>query len=232
MAELQTLPPPPEAVSAMLAIPQVQIAPTILATQQGPDGELGPEMAGAILILQATFADPEGARGFWAAAVPLMKLLASAPGFIRRYSFPDGPSITLIALWRTATDAVFRRDARTPRRRARPLQEPLAIQPLRRDLGDDLEPRAAHLLRPVRWDHRRVGASVQRLWGSDHRCLPSTRTCLHDGGRGSRFRVAPGDRTVPTGRACNPRPSRSEEHTSELQSRENLVCRLLLEQKK
>src|SRR5690606_41722699 len=38
--------------------------------------------------------------------------------------------------------------------------------------------------------------------------------------------------------AGNPRPSRmstvtrSEEHTSELQSRENLVCRLLLEKKK
>src|SRR5690606_41559793 len=29
-----------------------------------------------------------------------------------------------------------------------------------------------------------------------------------------------------------PPPSRSEEHTSELQSRENLVCRLLLEKKK
>src|SRR5215475_11332877 len=40
------------------------------------------------------------------------------------------------------------------------------------------------------------------------------------------------------GRACAPAPrdpfrrSRSEEHTSELQSRENLVCRLLLEKKK
>src|SRR5207302_2947787 len=31
---------------------------------------------------------------------------------------------------------------------------------------------------------------------------------------------------------CSPSPSRSEEHTSELQSRENLVCRLLLEKKK
>src|SRR5690606_40781355 len=30
----------------------------------------------------------------------------------------------------------------------------------------------------------------------------------------------------------NPNGSRSEEHTSELQSRENLVCRLLLEKKK
>src|SRR5690606_41700429 len=32
--------------------------------------------------------------------------------------------------------------------------------------------------------------------------------------------------------ASPPCPPRSEEHTSELQSRENLVCRLLLEQKK
>src|SRR5690606_41577490 len=33
-------------------------------------------------------------------------------------------------------------------------------------------------------------------------------------------------------RAIAKLPSRSEEHTSELQSRENLVCRLLLEKKK
>src|SRR2546429_5596265 len=32
--------------------------------------------------------------------------------------------------------------------------------------------------------------------------------------------------------SCNPRCSRSEEHTSELQSRLHLVCRLLLEKKK
>jgi heme-degrading monooxygenase HmoA len=89
----------------MLAIPGVEIAPSILATQQGPSGELGPEAAGAILVLQATFDDPEGATAFWSAAVPLMQLLASAPGFIRRYSFPDGPTMTLIALWRTVDDA-------------------------------------------------------------------------------------------------------------------------------
>lgn len=116
MTQLLTLPPPPAAISAMLGIPQTQIAPTILATQQGPDGDLGPEAAEAILILQATFADTEGAERFWAAAVPLMEMLATAPGFIRRYSFPDGPSITLIALWRSAADArVF---AATPEHRA------------------------------------------------------------------------------------------------------------------
>src|SRR5690606_41823255 len=42
--------------------------------------------------------------------------------------------------------------------------------------------------------------------------------------------------TCPTSSACARLPAwcgfRSEEHTSELQSRENLVCRLLLEKKK
>ena len=116
MTELLTAPPPPEAIAAMVAIPRTAIVPSILATQQGPDGGLGPESAGAILVLQATFADPDGAASFWEAAVPLMELLASAPGFIRRYSFPDGPTVTLIALWRTAADA--RAFAATPQHRA------------------------------------------------------------------------------------------------------------------
>jgi hypothetical protein len=34
-----------------------------------------------------------------------MERLASAPGFIRRFSFADGPHYTLIALWRAAADA-------------------------------------------------------------------------------------------------------------------------------
>src|SRR5690606_41899782 len=39
-------------------------------------------------------------------------------------------------------------------------------------------------------------------------------------------------RTVPTACIASRALMRSEEHTSELQSRENLVCRLLLEKKK
>ena len=114
--ELSTQPPPPEAIAAMSAIDGVHIAPTILATQTGPVGHLGPEEAQAVLMLQATFADTDGAARFWEAAVPLMAMLRSAPGFIRRYSFPAGPSITLLAFWRTAADAhAF---AATPEHRA------------------------------------------------------------------------------------------------------------------
>src|SRR5690606_41344945 len=43
---------------------------------------------------------------------------------------------------------------------------------------------------------------------------------------------APPGRVPPADRRTRRRPPRSEEHTSELQSRENLVCRLLLEKKK
>jgi heme-degrading monooxygenase HmoA len=105
VTELLTLPPPPEAMAAMAAIPRSQITPAVLGTQQGPDGHLGPEKAGAILMLQATFTDPDGAAAFLKALVPLLELLESAPGFIRRYGFTDGPHDTLIAFWRTAEDA-------------------------------------------------------------------------------------------------------------------------------
>jgi hypothetical protein len=105
MTELLTGPPPPDAIAAMAAIPGLAIAPGVLVTQEGPAGTLGPEGAGAVLLLQATFADVDHAAGFWAAAVPLMALLHDAPGFIRRFSFMDGPSINLIALWRSVDDA-------------------------------------------------------------------------------------------------------------------------------
>lgn len=107
MTDLLVAPPPMAVIEAMAAIPRLSLNQSILVTQHGPgeDGQLGPEAAGAILFLQATLATQEGADHFWAAAVGLMELLAEAPGFIRRYSFPDGPTITLIALWRTAADA-------------------------------------------------------------------------------------------------------------------------------
>lgn len=105
MIELLTTPPPMDVIARMVAIGGVQVTPTILASQQGPDRALGPEAAGAILILQATFADEDRAAGFWQTAAGLMEALATAPGFIRRYNFTDGPHYTLIAFWRTIADA-------------------------------------------------------------------------------------------------------------------------------
>src|SRR3712207_8903536 len=69
--------------------------------------------------------------------------------------------------------------------------------------------------RPARRRAPRPGWSV---------AAPATCSALYRGGRRCRRPCAPGWRT---GRAA-----RSEEHTSELQSRQYLVCRLLLEKKK
>src|SRR5690606_41648912 len=63
--------------------------------------------------------------------------------------------------------------------------------------------------------------SEGRLRHSPAAHLPSPRLCHHAAGNGRpRWR-----------RGGAGRPQRSEEHTSELQSRENIVCRLLLEKK-
>src|SRR5699024_12829340 len=81
---------------------------------------------------------------------------------------------------------------------------------------------------------------VGPLAGTGGRCLPhlpGTAACRlgcadRDDGTGA---VASGIRTGerdPTGRRAGAGTSRSEEHTSELQSRFDLVCRLLLEKKK
>jgi len=105
MFELLTMTPPPDAIAKMTSIEGLCIVPTMLATQQGPDRHLGPEAAGALLILQGTFVDQQGAAAFWVKAAELFERLSHAPGFIRRFSFADGPHGYLIAFWRTAADA-------------------------------------------------------------------------------------------------------------------------------
>jgi heme-degrading monooxygenase HmoA len=105
MLELLTQPPPAAAIQKMAAVEGVRVVPTMLGVQQGPDRHLGPEAAGAVLILQATFVDKERADAFWLTAAGLTERLAVAPGFIRRFTFADGPHFTLIALWHTPADA-------------------------------------------------------------------------------------------------------------------------------
>jgi hypothetical protein len=104
MLELLTDPPPAEAIAKMTAIEGLRIVPTMLTTQQGPERHLGPEAAGAVLILQGTFVDKQRAAAFWLKAAELFERLATAPGFIRRFSFADGPRGYLIAFWCTPAD--------------------------------------------------------------------------------------------------------------------------------
>src|SRR5256886_5480192 len=68
--------------------------------------------------------------------------------------------------------------------------------------------------------------------GRESHFVPQSRTFLpHNWVRGyTDFSVAPSHNEPDLGRCMF--PQRSEEHTSELQSQSNLVCRLLLEKKK
>src|SRR5207249_10056455 len=80
-----------------------------------------------------------------------------------------------------------------------------------------------------------ASASREKVTHSAHASRPNRTsarrdTCTHV--RGQSHDVAQGDeagRAIATSAAS---PARSEEHTSELQSRFDLVCRLLLEKKK
>src|SRR5438093_4357215 len=66
-----------------------------------------------------------------------------------------------------------------------------------------------------------------------HDALPICSTpSAHRGRRGGRGRGTRRGARARRGRRRRRRPARSEEHTSELQSLTNLVCRLLLEKKK
>src|SRR5206468_8585324 len=81
-------------------------------------------------------------------------------------------------------------------------------------------------------------SSLDRSGYRRGRSATGTRSACRRTGRAartrcSRRRTAPADRPDCSGPAAEQRVrARSEEHTSELQSRSDLVCRLLLEKKK
>src|SRR5207302_9653601 len=82
---------------------------------------------------------------------------------------------------------------------------------------------------------RRYGAKVVEVLADFGESAP---TAIHPLSLHDALPISPSLRSAPdrAPRLCSNRPAvsatlRSEEHTSELQSRENLVCRLLLEKK-
>src|SRR2546430_12475116 len=83
-------------------------------------------------------------------------------------------------------------------------------------------PRVVRLLRTdVCGDHRRIGSHLARLAGRDHLPLVQHDNAVADAHDQPQVVLDDEDAAA----------ARSEEHTSELQSQSNLVCRLLLEKK-
>jgi heme-degrading monooxygenase HmoA len=105
MATARLIPPSDEVKATVAAIPGVRFNQGVVVGQDGPDAHLGPEAAGAILVLHMTVADEAAADRFWRTTTAVKQQLPQAPGFIRLFSFFDDPSGYLIAFWRTAEDA-------------------------------------------------------------------------------------------------------------------------------
>ena len=103
MAELGQYQPDGEVAARMGALPGVRFTPgMVFSAQKEP---VGPEAAGAVLILQNTLVDPDKAQQFWSRAATTIEAALQAPGFIRLIGFGDGPEGYALAFWRTPADA-------------------------------------------------------------------------------------------------------------------------------
>src|SRR5699024_11832571 len=91
----------------------------------------------------------------------------------------------------------------------------------------DLTPLSLHDALPIPTSPAVLPATPSRSWWRSHTWPGSwTRPVVP-----SSWRTSPGRCTAPDGTSSERPNRRSEEHTSELQSRFDLVCRLLLEKK-
>ena len=105
MGRVRQIPPSDEVKAMVAAIPGVRFNQGVIVGQDGPDPQLGPESAGAILVLHMTVVDETAADRFWRVTTAVKQTLPTAAGFIRLFSFFDGPSGYLVAFWRSAEQA-------------------------------------------------------------------------------------------------------------------------------
>ena len=105
MATLDTYPPTERAQRTLGAIAGLRVTEGAVLGLDGPEGHLGPEAAGCVMVLHATLADPEGAARFWEHSADVLVAAAEAPGLIRFIGFDDGLSGYGVGWWRTEDDA-------------------------------------------------------------------------------------------------------------------------------
>ncbi len=105
MATLGIYPPSEQAQATLAAIDGIRFTEGEVFGVDGPDGDLGPEEAGCVMVLHATMADGEKAERFWDLFADVMHVGAEAPGLMRFIGFDDGLSGYAIAWWRTEEDA-------------------------------------------------------------------------------------------------------------------------------
>ncbi len=103
MAVLGQYHPEGEVAARLGALAGVRFTPGMVFSVERE--RVGPEAAGAVLILQNTLVDPEKAQQFWSRTATTIEAALEAPGFIRLIGFGDGPESYALAFWRTLADA-------------------------------------------------------------------------------------------------------------------------------
>ena len=86
-------------------LPQRRMTAGVVGGLDGPNGPLGPELAGALTLTFGAFADDAGAQRGYRYFTDMQQAMLSAEGFIRWFSFADGPHGYGLGLWRTADQA-------------------------------------------------------------------------------------------------------------------------------
>lgn len=101
MAELGRYGPGERAQAKMGQVPGIRFTDGATLGFEGPEGHLGPESAGCVMVLHATLASPDHAQHFWERAAETSRAACEAPGLIRFVAFDDGLSSYAVAWWTT-----------------------------------------------------------------------------------------------------------------------------------
>jgi heme-degrading monooxygenase HmoA len=104
MAKVDHFPPGAEAGPMMGSLPGARFTEGMTFAVDGTVAA-GPEMAGAVLVLQGTLASADDAESFWVSAASTLKAAMDSPGFIRFIGFGDGLCNYALGFWRTLDDA-------------------------------------------------------------------------------------------------------------------------------
>jgi heme-degrading monooxygenase HmoA len=105
MTAVQAFAPDTETLEyGAVQLPERRWTPGAVGCVDGP-GNLGPEHAGALSLVFGSFSDAEKAQRTYRRFTDAQCAVRDAPGFMRWFSFVDGPHGYGLGWWRSAADA-------------------------------------------------------------------------------------------------------------------------------
>lgn len=105
-SEVGAFPPDAETLAyGQRVLPSRRWTPGAVGALDGPGGAIGPEHAGALTLAYGSFADSASAQRGYRNFTDIQRAMLSAAGFLRWFSFVDGPHGYGLGLWRTAEHA-------------------------------------------------------------------------------------------------------------------------------